>query len=128
MAKIVEPKAIAMQFQNCINNADIDGLSELMTENHVFIDMENNRIEGKVDNLYKAWKPFFEMFPDYRNIIESVIVKNHTVIMQGYSICSDERLNNLRAIWIAEIVDNKVGLWQIFPDNKENKSLLTNVR
>ena len=45
-----------------------------MTENHVFIDMANNRIVGKSDNIVKAWKPFFRLYPGYRNIFESVTV------------------------------------------------------
>ena len=35
----------------------------------------------------------------------------------SYYVCSDIRLDNLCAIWIAEIVDNKVKLWHIYPNN-----------
>lgn len=35
-----------------------------MTENHVFIDMANNRIVGKSDNIVKAWKPFLDFIRD----------------------------------------------------------------
>ena len=123
MEKIVDPKIVAMQFHDCINNADINGLSELMTDDHIFIDMANTRIEGKSNAISIAWIPFFRLFFDYRNVIGKVFVKNQTVIMQGYSICSDERLNNIHVIWVAEIVDNKVSLWQICPNSKDNKNL-----
>jgi len=123
MEKIEDPKIVAMQFHDCINNADIEGLSELMTDDHIFIDMANTRIEGKSDAISMAWIPFFRLFPDYRNVIEKVTVKNQTVIMHGFSVCSDERLNNINVTWVAEIVDNKVSLWQIYPNNEENKNL-----
>jgi SnoaL-like polyketide cyclase. len=123
MEKIEDPKIVALQFHDCINNADIEGLSELMTDDHIFIDMANTRIEGKFDAISMAWIPFFRLFPDYQNVIEKVSVKNQTVIMQGYSVCSDERLNNIHVTWVAEIVDNKVSLWQIYPNSEENKNL-----
>jgi hypothetical protein len=47
---MIDPESIALRFNNCIGNADIDGLLELMTEDHVFIDTENNRIEGASNN------------------------------------------------------------------------------
>lgn len=43
---VVNPTRIALQFNECITNADLDGLSNLMTEDHVFCDDANNRIEG----------------------------------------------------------------------------------
>jgi ketosteroid isomerase-like protein len=46
MRKRIDIEAIALQFNDCINNRDIEGLTDLMTEDHVFIDMENNRIEA----------------------------------------------------------------------------------
>lgn len=60
-----QTQSVALQFNNCINNADIEGLADLMTEDHVFIDMENNRIEGKSDCISMAWKPFFNGWKDY---------------------------------------------------------------
>jgi ketosteroid isomerase-like protein len=124
MKERIDIEAIALQFNGCINNRDIEGLTDLMTEDHVFIDMENNRIEGVSNARDMAWKPFFHLFPDYRNIFERVVVKGSKVIMQGYSVCSDKRLNNLRAIWVAEVREDKVSLWRIYPDTEENSAFL----
>jgi predicted ester cyclase len=55
-----------------------------MTDDHVFINMTNNRIEGISNNQDIAWKLFFQLFPDYRNIFERIVVKGSKVIMQGY--------------------------------------------
>ena len=119
--KQIEPQSIALKFNDCINNADIERLIGLMTEDHVFIDTANNRTEGKYNNRVTTWEPFFKLFPGYRNIFEKVISKGSTVILQGYSVCSDESLNNVHAIWVAEIVKDKVSLWHIHPDTKENR-------
>ncbi|WP_270616686.1 hypothetical protein, partial [Parabacteroides distasonis] len=39
----------------------------------------------------------------------------------GY-VKSDQVLNNVHAIWVAEIKENKVNLWHIHPDTKENRN------
>jgi ketosteroid isomerase-like protein len=120
---LIDPKSIALQFNECITNADLNGLSNLMTEDHVFIDIVNNRIKGKDNNIVQAWEPFFNLYPGYQNIFENIAVRGSTVIMQGYSICSDEILTNIRAIWVAEIINNKVGSWHIYSDTKENREI-----
>jgi fucose 4-O-acetylase-like acetyltransferase len=79
-----------------------------------------SRIEGASNNRVN-WELFFNVFPDYHNIFEKVVVDGCKVIMQGYSVCSDRQLNNVRAIWLAEIRENKVSLWQIYPDTEENR-------
>lgn len=118
-------QSIALQFNTCITNADIEGLTNLMTENHVFIDMDNNRIEGKSNCISTAWRPFFSLFPVYQNIFEKVYLRgNDTVIMQGYSICTNKILNNVKAIWMAKITENKVSLWHIYPDTEEIRNML----
>lgn len=119
-----DPKLIALNFNDCISKADITGLLDLMTEDHVFIDTANNRIEGKSNNKAMAWEPFFNLFPGYYNVFENVISKGSMVIMQGYSVCSNEILNNVRAIWVAEIIKDKVALWHIYPDTEENRKKL----
>lgn len=112
----------------CVNDTaayccDLKNVANLMTEDHVFCDTANNRIKGKDNNIVQAWEPFFNFYPGYRNIFENIVARGSTVIMQGYSICSDEILNNICAIWVAKIIDNKVGSWHIYPDTKENREI-----
>lgn len=42
-----DPKLVALQFNEYINNQDINGLTNLMTEDHTFIDREGEVDEGK---------------------------------------------------------------------------------
>ncbi|MCD7930006.1 MAG: nuclear transport factor 2 family protein [Tannerellaceae bacterium] len=116
-------RTIALLFNDCINNRDVEGLSNLMTEDHIFIDSANNRVEGK--NANKAnWQHFFDLFPFYKNVFETVISRDSTVIMQGYSLCCDEILNHVKAIWTAKIEGGKLNEWRVYTDTKENRELL----
>ncbi|MCC8145185.1 MAG: nuclear transport factor 2 family protein [Bacteroidales bacterium] len=120
----MDTESIVLTFNKCINNADIEGLSNLMSENHVFIDRDNNRTEGKSNNISQTWKPFFRLFPDYKNIFEKVTLKGDRVILEGYSVCSEEILNNVHAIWIAQVTEGKISLWHIYDDTPENREIL----
>lgn len=122
MAKRIDPKTIALQFNDCINNKELEGLLNLMTDDHTFIDSADNRFNGK-PTCKIAWTSFFDAFPDYQNVFEIVTSKDATAIMQGYSVCSDKRLEG-RGIWAAKIVNDKIMEWRIYLDTEENKMLL----
>jgi hypothetical protein len=119
----IDAESIALQFNDYINNQNLNGLVNLMTGNHVFIDSANNRITGKSNNEAN-WRKFFELFPGYRNIFEAVRSTDLAVIMRGYSVCPDDRLNNSRAIWVARIVGGKVDEWHVYFDTEENRKFL----
>lgn len=40
-----DPKLIVLQFNESINKQDIENLSKLMTDNHIFIDRENTSLD-----------------------------------------------------------------------------------
>jgi hypothetical protein len=46
------------------------------------------------------------------------------VVMRGYSVCPDGRLNNVRAIWVARIAGDKIDEWHVYPDTEENRKFL----
>lgn len=52
------PKPTALAFNDCINQQDLEGFSELMTENQPFIDSENEVCTGK-DVIIQSWARFF---------------------------------------------------------------------
>jgi ketosteroid isomerase-like protein len=117
-----EEKAIALQFNEYINKQNIDGLATLMTDDHTFIDSANNIIHGKEKSL-EAWREFFELFPDYRNVFANLEPHNGFVVITGHSICSDKRLNG-PALWTAKIKNNKVAEWCVYTDTPENRKRL----
>ena len=72
---------VALKFNEKINQRNLDGLVDLMTDDHTFIDNS-----GDIDQDMKVgWKKFFKSYPDYRNTFTSVTVKSNVVIMVGYS-------------------------------------------
>ena len=61
-----DPKLVALQFNEYINNQDIDGIAEIMADEYKFIDSSGDIYTGK-ENEILGWKTFFDRFPDYRN-------------------------------------------------------------
>jgi ketosteroid isomerase-like protein len=116
------PKDIVMSFNDCITRRDIEGLSDLMTEDHVFIDAANRRVSGK-QTCIAAWASFFTTFPDYRNIFDRVSLTDGKAVMVGYSVCSDNRLSG-PALWTARVVGGLISEWRVYDDSAANRELL----
>ncbi len=111
-----------LQFNRYINARDLDGLASLMTDDHRFIDSENDVHDGK-ESMLGEWQEFFESYPDYQNIFESVYFRDSGVIMRGYSTCSYEPLDG-PAIWSAKVQDGLLSEWRVYLDTEENRSKL----
>ncbi|MFX1417471.1 MAG: hypothetical protein ACFE9N_00980 [Promethearchaeota archaeon] len=109
---------IALQFNEYINNRDIEGLSSLMTENHIFID----RAGDEFGDMVNGWKEFFTNFPTYRNYFSRVESRGNLVIILGYAKWSKDSLEEDHAIWTARIENDQVAVWQIFEDTEENRN------
>jgi len=53
----------ALRFNERINQQDLEGLAELMTNDHTFIDNSGNVTKGK-DVMKEGWRDFFKKYPD----------------------------------------------------------------
>ena len=100
---------VALRFNEKINLQDLDGIIDLMTDDHTFIDNSGNCYQ----NMEEGWRKFFENHLDYRNIFTSVTVTHNIAVMIGYSTCSNERRLNGPSIWIAKIKDGRVSEWKV---------------
>jgi predicted SnoaL-like aldol condensation-catalyzing enzyme len=114
-----DPKLTALQFNECINNQDIKGLSNLMTEDHTLIVREGDVVKGKEPNT-NGWTGFFNQFPDYKNIFTRVESRDDLVIIIGYANWSKEPVED-HVIWTAKIQDDLVAEWRIYEDTEENR-------
>src|SRR5262245_15931424 len=76
----VRPLEVAMAFVAAINERSVERLSPLITEDHVFIDALDNRIEGR-DKIVEAWRGYFSMVPDYEIKIEKLFEKESDVAL-----------------------------------------------
>jgi hypothetical protein len=118
-----DPKLTALLFNECINNRDIEGLVDLMTENHSLILDGHVHTKDKVSSR-ETWSSFFGMFPDYRNHFLRIESKDDLVVIKGKSTCSNEDKLNKNALWSARIQNDKVSEWQVYEDSSENRMKL----
>ena len=115
-------KATVSRFNDLINTRDIDGLSQMMTDDHIFIDTAGQRISGK-PACVRAWTGFFAAFPDYRNHFERMIECEGVILVDGRSACSDPRLIG-PALWAVKLRDDLVSEWRVLQDNASNRDEL----
>jgi ketosteroid isomerase-like protein len=103
----------ACAFNDAINARDLGALTELMTEDHRFVDSEGATVDGKAA-CTEAWRGFFAAFPHYRNVFEEVSSCAPGVVdIVGRSECSVAALDGA-ARWRAEVRDGRIALWQVF--------------
>jgi len=102
----------ALRFDEKINQRDLEGLAELMTEDHTFIDNNGEATKGK-DAMKEGWRSFFDRYPDYRTTFTCVTVQNKVVVMVGYSTCSHKLLAGPN-IWTAKIRDGHISEWRVY--------------
>jgi ketosteroid isomerase-like protein len=95
-------RAPAIAFNEAINRRDLHSLSRLMTDDHTFIDSDDNVLAGK-EEVLNAWEGFFDAFPDYRNEWSKVIPTGDALTAVGRSVCSTEPALDGPAIWTATI-------------------------
>jgi ketosteroid isomerase-like protein len=106
----------ALRFNERINQQDLEGLTELMTNDHTFIDNSGNVTKGK-DVMKEGWRDFFKKYPDYRNIFTCVTIQNNVVVMVGYSICSYKPLDGPN-MWAAKVRGGHISEWRVYWLNK----------
>jgi ketosteroid isomerase-like protein len=122
MVKAGDPRSAVLRFNAAINAQDLDGLAALMTADHAFIDAAGGRVSGK-QAVVDTWRGFFRSFPDYRNHFDRVVARGGTVLVEGHSTCSDQRLSG-PALWAATVVGGLVAEWRVYDDAPANRRRL----
>ena len=115
-----------LAFIRSINARDADGLGELMSDDHRFIDALGNEVEGK-EKMISGWRGYFEWFPDYRIEVNEVFAGElsegkQTFAMFGFAGGSFKGNSDaswrVPAAWKAIVKDGCVEVWQVFADTK----------
>jgi ketosteroid isomerase-like protein len=112
-----------LSFNDAITRQDLTSLGQLMTDDHVFIDSDNNVFSGRKPVL-DAWSGFFDAFPDYRNVWTSLISADDLLIAIGRSVCASEPGLDGPAIWTAKTRRGRVAEWRVYEDTPENRARL----
>ncbi len=114
--------SVTLRFNERINARDLTGLEEMMTDDHVFIDIPGEVHEGR-SVMVSGWFDFFKTYHDYRNNFTHIEVKDGLVIVVGFSECSYASLDG-PAIWTAKIRDGLVADWRVYDDTTEVRKKL----
>ncbi|UUU40000.1 nuclear transport factor 2 family protein [Streptomyces sp. NBC_00162] len=117
-----DPTALVVRFNDCINGRDVEGLARLMSDDHTFIDSEGGVVSGKQECL-DAWRGFFESFPGYRNVFDSLTAREDVVTVVGHSVCSEPSLAG-PALWTARIRNGEVAEWRVYEDTPQVREQL----
>jgi ketosteroid isomerase-like protein len=115
---------VVLDFVEAINNGNVDKIYDLMTENHLFIDSQDNRVKGK-ENMKQAWVGYFALFPDYKIEINEILEKDSLICILGYASATYKNLKNennsnywrIPATWTAIVENNQIKVWQVYADN-----------
>jgi limonene-1,2-epoxide hydrolase len=115
---------IVLDFVNAINNANVDKIYNLMTDDHLFIDSQDNRVIGK-EKMKQAWIEYFALFSDYKIEINEILEKDSLICILGYAsgiyknLINENNSNYWRipAAWTSIVKDNKIKVWQVYADN-----------
>ena len=122
---------IAEKFIAAINRQDVTAIYELMTEDHCFIDSEEQIFDGR-ERMKVGWADYFKIVPDYRIEVSETFISGDTVVFLGRGFGTYTSDGNLKpenhwqtpAAWKAVITGEKVRLWQVFADNEPIRKIM----
>jgi steroid delta-isomerase-like uncharacterized protein len=117
----MESAEVVLQFVAAINEADVDRLAALMTEDHVFVDSDGSKTTGR-DRMREAWSRYFSMMRDHRINVEETFSSGNTVAVIGLatgSCATAGRPSTVRrwsvpAAWRAVVERGRIATWQVF--------------
>lgn len=114
---------IVLDFVKCINEHDVNRLSEFLSDDHTFTDAHNNNISGR-ENLLQGWRSYYNMFPDYNIEVDEFYEAGCTFVMMGFASGTYKGLNpkrnhwKLPAAWKAVVENGKIKHWQVYCDTR----------
>jgi ketosteroid isomerase-like protein len=118
-------------FVEAINRRDLDGLIDLMTEDHVFIDSMGTKYCGR-ERMRDGWRDYFSMVPDYSVSIEESYEEGSVVILLGMSSGTFTTSGDLQAegrwetpsAWKAVVRGRAVAEWRVYADNEPIRAIM----
>jgi uncharacterized protein (TIGR02246 family) len=124
-------ECVARAFVNAINHQSVEGIADLMTEDHVFVDSLGTRIDGK-QRMKAGWEGYFRMVPDYTIVIDETLVDGAVVVMLGtaqgtYStdgVLRPENRWSTPATWRVLTRGPFVAEWRIYADNEPIRQIM----
>ncbi len=119
-------REIVRVFIDRINAHDVEGLGEMMSDDHRFLDAHGNEVVGK-QKMIAGWRGYFEWFPDYYLEVNEIFEGETSEAGQAFALLGfaggsfkgkPDRSWRLPAAWKALVKGDHVALWQVFADTK----------
>ena len=115
------PTAAVLRFIDCVNGGDLEGLGDLMSDDHRLVVLDEPPIVGREANL-DAWNGYFSAFPDYVIYPRHIATSGLNIAVLGTTTGShlglpDEDEMLLDVIWLAETSAGRLTLWQVAGDS-----------
>jgi uncharacterized protein (TIGR02246 family) len=114
-ADVEDPEAVGRAYVERINDADLDGLLELMPDDYAFVDVDG-KVERGRDLMRKGWSGYFSELPNYKIHLSQVVPLGDVVVLIGRTTGSQippEVEAEETVIWTAWIRDGLVREWRI---------------
>ena len=110
-------------FIAAINRRSPPEISDLMTEDHTFVDSAGRAESGR-EHMTAGWDAYFRMFPDYRIVTETILADGPLVAVFGSASGTyngkrgpvPENRITMPAAWRAVVENGKVKRWQVYAD------------
>ena len=122
---------VVKSFIAAINQRDVTQLSELMTEDHTFVDSGGTVVTGR-DTMAAGWGQYYQMFPDFKIEIENILEGNGLIAVFGSTsgtyngkrgLVPENRIE-MPAAWKAIVEVGKIKHWQVYTDWTEGSKII----
>ncbi|HEX8087677.1 MAG TPA: nuclear transport factor 2 family protein [Blastocatellia bacterium] len=115
---------IVLKFIEKINEHNEDGLADLMTDDHLFVDSLGGTANGR-EQMRNGWVHYFGAFPDFKITYTDILQNGDTVALFGTAsgtYCPkgevlEENRWQMPAAWKAVVRDNRIAEWHVYADN-----------
>jgi ketosteroid isomerase-like protein len=116
---------------NAINHHDVDEVSNLMSDDHRFVDSLGTVVQGR-EKMRDGWAGYFHMVPDYTVTIHETFSAGPVAVMLGVACGTYVKdgpalpKNHWQtpAAWRAQVEDGKIIEWRVYADNEPIRQLM----
>ena len=128
MPERASPVATVIHFVDCVNRGDVDGLAELMTDDHELRVFDEQPVRGRDANI-AGWRGYVGAFPGYEILPHRISERDGTVAVLGHTSgshlgLSDAEETTLTLVWRAEVHDGRLRSWTLSEDTPQLRRAL----
>jgi ketosteroid isomerase-like protein len=122
---------VVMDFIRRINSGDVEAISGLMTEGHIFQDALGERFIGR-EKMREGWRAYFAIIKDYQVRAEEFFQTQDTFaifgsasgVYAGNGDAGGKTFWEVPAAWRAVVRDGLVAEWRVYADNQPLRKLM----